>query len=699
MLDTSSQNEKWQRHFGRRGVLGGLLIFALALLWHFREVPMPIFILNSVSGQYVIAQIDFEFPDEEATATLTQEAIRDIGPIYRINPGELNEVRSKFEHSLVNSQEWRKQLEQSTFEELARGAARLEKVLSKMRFTNLRTLQKIRELNDDAANFFVFVPRDSKKAVSLPPKFWEQVQEKAFVPGGDRTEASTYIINEFRKELFDFKEDFSRERGLQQQIRDKIPTQYTLIEAGTRIIAPEERIEPRHLAMIQAMQEALGKKRDLLGGGRIIGSLLFGFLVAAVATAFLQIRYRSIFFSFQKLFLLFTVALLTIILAKTTEYVILHHAPAYSDLLRYPLFIPFAAILICILIDCEVALFVSAILTIVLGVSLAVDQKHFLILNLLAALAAILWTRGVQRRRSVFSVCGKVWLLSAIVILLFSISRGYTWNWVLMQDLYNVFLFLLFTAILVVGLLPGLEAFFGVMTKMTLMEYMDPNHELLRRLSLEAPGTYQHSLVVGNLAESAARAINANGLFCRVAALYHDIGKLFNPHYFTENQHGGFNIHQLLTPLESAQVIIAHVAEGEALARKKGLPPSFIDIIREHHGTTLVYCFYHKQVEQMEGDASKVDEMQFRYPGPKPYTRESAILMIADSVEAASRSMDEPTETTIVQMIDTLVTEKAIDGQLSECQLTFEELGLVKKAMVRALVISHHLRVKYPSKA
>ncbi|MES2344828.1 MAG: HDIG domain-containing metalloprotein [Chlamydiota bacterium] len=693
-----SQSEKWQRHLGRRGILGGILVFALALLWHFREVPMPIFILNSISGQYLIAQIDFEFPDEEATATLTQEAIRDIGPIYRINPSELGEVRLKFEHSLINGQEWRKQLEQSTFEELTRGAARLEKVLSKMRFTNLRTLQKVRELNDDASNLYVFVPKDSKKAVSLPPKFWEQIQEKVFIPSGYRTEASMYIINEFRKELFEFKEDFSRERGLQQQIRDTIPKQYTLIEAGTRIIAPEERIEPRHIAMMQAMQEALGKQRDLLGWGRIIGSLLFGCLVAAVATAFLQIRYRSIFFSFQKLFLLFSIALLTVILAKATEYIILHHAPAYSDLLRYPLFVPFAAILICILIDCELSLFVSAVLTIVLGVSLAVDEKHFLILNLLAALAAILWTRGLQRRRSVFSVCGKVWLLSAVVILLFSISRSYTWNWVLMQDLYNVFLFLLFTAVFVVGLLPGLEALFGVMTKMTLMEYMDPNHELLRRLSLEAPGTYQHSLVVGNLAESAARAINANGLFCRVAALYHDIGKLFNPHYFTENQHSGFNIHQLLTPSESAQVIIAHIAEGEALAKKKGLPLSFIDIIREHHGTTLVYCFYCKQLEQVDGDESKVDKMQFRYPGPKPYTRESAILMIADCVEAASRSMDEPTESAIIKMIDTIVAEKCVDGQLSECQLTFEELGLVKKAMVKALVISHHLRVKYPSK-
>lgn len=249
-----------------------------------------------------------------------------------------------------------------------------------------------------------------------------------------------------------------------------------------------------------------------------------------------------------------------------------------------------------------------------------------------------------------------------------------------------------------IGLLPLLESLFFVMTDMTLMEYMDPNNELLRRLSVEAPGTYQHCLVVGNLAENAARAIGANGLFCRVATLYHDIGKLFNPHYFTENQLGGFNIHQLLTPLESTQVIIAHVTEGEALARKYHLPQSFIDIIREHHGTTLVYFFYHKQLEMMEGDKSKVEERFFRYPGPKPHSKESAIIMLADTIEAASRSLAEISEESLSHMVDKLVNEKAEDNQLDQCQLTFEELGIVKKSLVKTLVITGHLRVKYPER-
>jgi putative nucleotidyltransferase with HDIG domain len=256
-------------------------------------------------------------------------------------------------------------------------------------------------------------------------------------------------------------------------------------------------------------------------------------------------------------------------------------------------------------------------------------------------------------------------------------------------------LFMALTAVLVAGFLPILEYLFGVLTDMTLIEYMDPNQPLLRRLTLEAPGTYQHSLVVGNLAEMAARAIGANGLLCRVAALYHDIGKLFNPHYFTENQLSGFNIHQLLTPMESTQVIIAHVTEGESLARKHKLPESFIDIIREHHGTTLVYYFYCKQLEQLGKDPLSIQESLFRYSGPKPHSKESGIMMLADVLEAASRSLDEVTESSVTAMVERLVSEKIQDHQLEECQLSFEELSIVKRTMIRTFLVTRHLRVKY----
>jgi putative nucleotidyltransferase with HDIG domain len=234
------------------------------------------------------------------------------------------------------------------------------------------------------------------------------------------------------------------------------------------------------------------------------------------------------------------------------------------------------------------------------------------------------------------------------------------------------------------------------MTDVTLMEYMDPNNDLLRRLTIEAPGTYQHSVVVGNLAEAAALAIGANGLFCRAATLYHDVGKIATSQYFTENQLGEVNIHQLLTPQESAQVIMAHVAEGVALGREAGLPEPIIDIIKEHHGTTLVYYFYRKQVEKMGGDPSKLDEREFRYAGPKPRTKESGIIMIADSFEAASRSLEKVNEETLTELIERIVREKVDDGQFDQCFLTFAELSIVKRVLVKTLLAAVHSRVKYP---
>jgi putative nucleotidyltransferase with HDIG domain len=256
--------------------------------------------------------------------------------------------------------------------------------------------------------------------------------------------------------------------------------------------------------------------------------------------------------------------------------------------------------------------------------------------------------------------------------------------------------FMLLTAVLVIGFLPLLEAIFRIMTDVTLMEYMDPDNDLLRRLTIEAPGTYQHSVVVGNLAEASALAIGANGLFCRVATLYHDIGKMTTSQYFTENQLGEVNIHQLLTPQESTRVIMAHVPEGVALAREATLPEPIIDIIKEHHGTTLVYYFYRKQLDKMNGDKNKVEESEFRYAGPKPRSKESGIIMIADSFEAASRSLDKVNEDTLNELLERIVREKVDDGQFDQCLLTFEEVSIIKRVLVKTILAAGHSRVKYP---
>jgi hypothetical protein len=218
---------------------------------------------------------------------------------------------------------------------------------------------------------------------------------------------------------------------------------------------------------------------------------------------------------------------------------------------------------------------------------------------------------------------------------------------------------------------------------------------LLRQLAVKAPGSYNHSLVVGTLAEEGARAIGASTLFCRVSAVYHDIGKINHPEYCVENQRGR-NPHDRLTPSMSALVIASHVKDGIKLAREAGLPEQIIDIIPQHHGTKLMGYFYEKAKSTADPGLGPVKEEDFRYPGPKPQTREAAIFMLADSVEAAARTIDEPTSNRLKEMISKITSSIVLDGQLDHCDLTFADLERIQQAFHRLLVGMYHHRVDYP---
>ena len=249
-----------------------------------------------------------------------------------------------------------------------------------------------------------------------------------------------------------------------------------------------------------------------------------------------------------------------------------------------------------------------------------------------------------------------------------------------------------FLTFLAYPLLPLLERVFRFTSDITLEELSDMNHPLLKRLSVEAPGTLQHSLQVGNLSEAAADAIGANKLMVKVAALYHDVGKMKRPEYFIENQSGS-NPHDQIPPKESAEIIIDHVTHGLELAKKHGLPKLLRDFILTHHGTTRVEYFYKKHKEQT-GDEN-VDEKDFTYPGPKPRTREEAIFMFADSLEASCKSLKQPTAQELKDMVDRVMDHKVSAGQLENTNLSFKDLGVVRKVFKKMLKSIHHVRVSY----
>lgn len=681
-----------------RFFLGFISVVVLSLFIHFKEVRVETLELGFTAKSYVVAQVDFEFADSEATLILQQEAIQDIGSIFLIDDKEIKKRRFEFEKFLIENRDWRNKIAKSTFEEMYKGLDGVEEALTKSRLTDARTYQKMKEANFNIKHYQVVQSLVPKKKILLPVTFWQHLEYEIVKEYGYNPQVISYIVNYFKQDKWLLDEDFDTQRNFRALIESTIPEKFTKIKAGRRVIDQGEVVTERHIAMINAMKKALRDDRNLFEFDTILSSVILATLLTALGAIYLKFNHLKVYESRSLLTLYFVIILLTLLFAKLTELGIVQSGNRYLDMARYPIIVPFAAILIAILIHKNLALFSTTLLTIVLGVTLAVDHGRFLFINLMTAMAIILFSKSLRKRTEVFHACALAWLACIPLLIAFKLSEPLFFEESFVLDITSTFIFMSIIAILVVALLPILESTFGVLTDITLMEFMDPNSELLQKLSMEAPGTYQHSLVVGTLAEAAARAIGANGLFCRVSALYHDVGKLINPQYFTENQRGGFDIHQLLTPQESAQVIISHVLEGVALAKKYGLPKSFIDIILEHHGTTLVYYFYCRQLEKVEGISSKIDERLFRYQGPKPHSKESAIIMIADTVEAASRSLDDPNEENIIKLVDRIVADKAESGQFDECQLTFEELGVVKKTLVKTLSITRHLRVKYPEK-
>jgi len=297
----------------------------------------------------------------------------------------------------------------------------------------------------------------------------------------------------------------------------------------------------------------------------------------------------------------------------------------------------------------------------------------------------------------------EVSLISALAVLLMSASMEFIaapwWSFTILEVAGANAAITILVGVLMQGLLPILEKVFQIATSMTLLDYSDANQPLLRRLAIEAPGTFSHSLLIGSIAEAAAEAIGRNGLLCRVGSYYHDIGKINKSGYFVENQLGSISWHKELSPAMSQLIISGHVKDGIELAKEYGLPAVLRQFIEMHHGTTLVEYFYNealKQYEQNPQDVPPPSEGDFRYPGPKPRTKEAAIVMLADTVESAARSLSEATPTKIEAVIHNMAMKRLQDGQFDECDLTLKELSLIEASMSKTLSAHYHGRIAYP---
>ncbi len=401
-----------------------------------------------------------------------------------------------------------------------------------------------------------------------------------------------------------------------------------------------------------------------------------------VVPSFLIILYA--YLKFRRIKYNFINTLLLFLIFFSTGYFIIEHG--FSVYFIPFSFIPLLATLLFNSLELSLVITLAASLSI--ASILVVGPFPLLALFLISGILSSILVKSARRPKAIIRsgiIVGLAQVLLVVIIDSFKIS---------MPGRYP-FLFLngVICAIFAVGVLPIFEYLFKIMTNISLVELFD--HQLLQKMKLEAIGTYHHSIVVGNLSEAACEVIGANALLARIGAYYHDIGKIGKAGYFSENQEVMQSKHDMLSPEMSKLVIMSHVKEGVDLAKEYKLNPVLIDFIQQHHGNSLVYYFYRRALESLEEDR-EVKEEGFRYPGPKPNTKETAVVLLADSVEAATRALREPAPENIKEVVHKIINNKFIDGQLDECDLTLKDLEKISSVFVRILSGIYHNRIIYP---
>ncbi len=472
-------------------------------------------------------------------------------------------------------------------------------------------------------------------------------------------------------------------------IEDKALTERARQEAWNRSIAKYERgqiIISKGETVTDAQIEVLKKLNLIKVKGKVdflFYLSIFGLmaLLGIIFAAYLYYFNKEILESRSDLILIGVIFILTLLMAR-----------GFSEISVYLIPFSFAPILISLLLDVRLAVFTNIILAVLITV-ITKGNINFAYLSIIGGtFAAFAVSKADQRRKLVLAGLA-LSLVNGLVILCIGVIGKELSDKILIGSVIGI-VNGLFSIVLAIGTLPFWESTFNVITPLKLLELSNPNQPLIKRLLLEAPGTYHHSLLVGNLAEVATEAIGGNELLARVAAFYHDIGKLKRPYFFKENQYLD-NPHERMTPSLSALVITSHTRDGVELAEQYGIPMPIKDIIMQHHGTTLVAYFFHK-AKKSERLENQTKQESFRYEGPRPTTREAAVVLLADSIEAAVRSMPDKTEGRIEGLVRKIIKDKLEDGQLDHCDLTLKDLDLIASAFMKVLSGCFHNREEYP---
>ncbi|HEY3395558.1 MAG TPA: HDIG domain-containing protein [Lacipirellulaceae bacterium] len=707
-----------------------LLLWVVTRGW---APPLP-YHLGDVPSREIIARTEFKLYDDDATQEAKRQARTTAIAIYEHNPQPLEQLRAKVENDVTQlvaakSYDEAKEIWNQYRLQLAEGTPQPTEVERQQRFQKFREalsaegaletfkgslsealaplmksgiLEKLPAEHDANAEkiairpvgnvgFEVEVPISEVLVENAASALQKSLQQKMPLEVADR------IFAELKRRLSEtetLKLNLEATREVQAKAVAAVEDQFKVIPAG-EVLARVKDEAGKTLAIDAATLEKLKKEHATELAQRPFSAKLarslavFGMYVALYTLCGYYICRREprIINDLGRM-----ATLLALVVATVSLMVLTSHDEWRVELIPLMLF----GMTVAIAYQQEIALLLSAAVTLISVVALGHALSDAVVLLATTAGAILLLGRVRSRNKLLF-----VGAVAAGVAALTTIGVGILDGEPLLVTLKSAAIWATWAVIagsLMTCFLPMVERVFNVQTDLSLIALGDPSHQLLQELIRRAPGTYNHSITVASLAEAAAEAIGARSLLVRVGAYFHDIGKMLKPGYFAENQGQGDNRHRSLVPAMSTLVIIAHVKDGADLARQNRIPEPIIDFIQQHHGTTLVEYFYRQASESRKTDpnGSDVDESSFRYPGPKPQTKEAGILMLADAVESASRVLVEPTPARIESLVEDISRKRLLDGQFDECGLTLEEVRKINDSLVKSLTAVYHGRVKYP---
>jgi cyclic-di-AMP phosphodiesterase PgpH len=724
MIKTPSY-QKWFIGIGIAILLTLLLSPSLTL--HLKEYKA-----GDISTKEVKSTQDLLVEDKKSTQEKRAEAERSVLSIYDYDPAILsdseNRVRSTFESLATSFQKVEKGVDQNALRKKEWDSSlrlpltqREWQVLEKERFnpaTGEAALKMIapilkkgivndKELLDQDAEKGIVIRniQTRKERKNFPPfsfldfkeaktKLRAQATLLSPVLGKESSLIALKIAEHFLRPNLTFNKDETEEKKI--NAKEKINPVYFQVKRGEVILRAGDRVQEEHLLKINALKKAQERTHLL---AMIIGMGLLTFLILASLYQFSTQNIRKIALS-QKDLLFFSTTLLGIIAFLKLFQVMIDalggeffSIPSSSYLYLFP--IATGAMVVRIVLNSEVAI-VFSLLTSYFAATLMGNQLFYFIFTFVGSVIGAHKVAQCEQRSILVKAGITVGGINILMIFSYNLISGNPFKMTLLSDLMMGFLGGILASVLVLGVAPIIESLFGYTTDIKLLELANMDHPLLKDLILQAPGTYHHSIIVGSLVEGAAKSIAANPLLARVSAYYHDVGKLKKPLYFIENVGGGENKHDHLTPTMSSLILISHVKDGVEMARENRLGERIGHIIQQHHGTSLISYFYQKAKEKENPEMELINENDFRYPGPKPQTKEAGIVLLADSVEAASRALTDPTPSRIKSLVQRITNNIFLDGQLEECELTLKDLQKIQESFDRILTAIFHQRIDYP---